>query len=214
MSFTKFIFYLILIAGVAAGVINHLNAKKRTPYIYSITDMAARYEDKAIAAEVNWEKLRAFMKADLIERASKTNPLTGDKSRGDHLRPEHINQVVDYYIQPQNIVLLFRLKKGYAPYYYESDFISSIKPYKLTGIEVTFDHPEKKSVSHPIYGKANVKANFTLNNRLEWELTQLHVPLYFVPDYIPTAEEEDMTIEKLNEKGLLPGIKTDSQKTQ
>ncbi len=202
MSSAKIIFYLLLIGCVGAFTANHYNAKRRGPFIAEIMDKAARYDNEGIAAEIDWEKLRAFMKADLIERASKTNPMNRDRMRGAHLRPDHIKKVVDYYIQPQNIILLFKLKKGYAPYYYESDFIGSIKSHNLTGIEVIFQHPERESVN-PVLGHTQVKAIFQINQDLEWKMTELHIPLYFVPEYIPSADKEDDTIEKLNDKGLL-----------
>lgn len=213
MSLTKFIFYLIVLAGVAVGVINHYNSQHRGPYIAEIMDKAARYDDVGIAAEIDWVKLRAFMKADLIARAQKSNPITKGASRGAHLNPDHINKVVDYYIQPQNIVLLFRLKKGYAPYYYENDFVASVKAHKFTGIEVLFQHPENKSVS-PVFGNAQVKAIFSLNKDIEWKMTELHVPLSLVPSYIPSAGEVDRTIETLNEKGLLRKPAVPQEKTE
>lgn len=212
MSLPKFIFYLLVLAGIAVGVINHLNAKHRDPYIAEIMDKAARYDDKGIAQEVDWEKLRTFMKLDLIQRAQKTNPVMGG-ARGANLRPDHISRVVDYYIQPQNLVLLFRLKKGYAPYYYESDFIASIKSHKLTGIEVVFQHPEAKSTSIAL-GQGQVKAIFSLNKDIEWKLTELHIPLMMVPSYIPEKDSTDDTIEKLNEKGILPKPKVNEEKVK
>jgi hypothetical protein len=121
------------------------------------------------------------MKEDLQSRSRSLNSINAQLSQ--NLTPEHIDRVVDYYVQPQNLILLFRLHKGYASDYDPQDFVEEVGFSGLTGFQVDFKHPDP-TIASSLYGSQRVEGVFQFRN-MRWKMTELHVPLHYVPSYIP-----------------------------
>lgn len=180
---------MLLRLGILVGIIVLLAAGYFS-YSYSkdkvIAEMIAATERQELdnfAARVDWDALRSFLKQDLVERKNQPNPYnlpTGpDASK--------IDSIVDYYVQPANIDILF--------YYHEevfsdvplADFIDSTGFVPPFGFYVTVAYPKNLAQGNNIVAatrdRMKVRADFLLDGTT-FKIKKLHVPLFMVPPHV------------------------------
>lgn len=157
-------------------------------FIYSskdrvITELitAAQNNDlSAMSARVNWEDTRSFMKQDT---ANTKKALGG---YGDNIGPDlsKIDEVIDYYIQPENIALLFHYRDRLFSDVTERDFIESISFAPPFGFHVKLAYPENAAKGRDMNAllKDKLKARIVFRmDGLSWRVKEIHVPIFMMP---------------------------------
>lgn len=143
---------------------------------------AAKADDaEAVAARVDWDGLRAQLK-ELI-RAQKA-------AMGQHAAmagPDdaQIDAVVDYYVMPENIPILFYHHDLIFPGVAEEDFIHSVSYYPPFGWQMTVGYPKNAEgqggeLATLAQDRLKVRLIFRLDG-LTWKLSEMQVPIYMVP---------------------------------
>ena len=136
---------------------------------------------QTMSNRIAWEKLRKFTKADI----TKTKKALGNYGTtiGPHL--SKVDEVVDYYILPENLALLFHYHDKYFPDVTEDDFIHKIGYAPPFGFSVTLGYPENakkgRGMNPLLKERLKVKAVFRLSP-FTWKMTELHVPVFMVPE--------------------------------
>lgn len=135
----------------------------------------------AFAARVDWEGLRAFLKEDLA--AQKKSPI------GASMGPDagRIGAIVDYFIQPENVGILYYWHDEVFKGIPERDFIHASGFAPPFGFYVTLALPDaalqENAQARAFRDRMKVRAVFRLDG-LTWKVRELHVPLFMVPRHV------------------------------
>lgn len=143
-----------------------------------------RNDTSAVAARVDFDKLRAFLKQDLLAKKNDKSPI-GALYASSGPATNNIDKVVDYYVQPENIAILTYLRNTTFPDIPISTFIVSRGYAPAYGFSLTFGLPPealKDSAMRAAAERFQVRAVFRLSG-LTWKLAELHAPLFMVPEH-------------------------------
>jgi hypothetical protein len=135
----------------------------------------------AFASYVDWEGLRAQLKQDLT--AQKKSPI------GASFGPEasKINDVVDYYVLPENIAIAFYYHAEVFENLPEENFILSKGYAPPFGFQITLGYPQNVSGGGAEIAAARqrIKAKFVFGlDGLSWKIKEMHVPIFMVPRHV------------------------------
>lgn len=143
-----------------------------------------RNDPAAVAVRVDFDKLRAFLKQDLLAKKNDKSPIGSLYARsGPDIH--NIDKVVDYYAQPENIAILTYMRNSTFPDIPVGTFIVSRGYAPLYGFSMTFGLPPealKDSAMRAAAERFQVRAVFRLSG-LTWKLAELHAPLFMVPEH-------------------------------
>jgi len=149
-----------------------------------IEEMITASQNNDVAAMANrfaWDDLRVWLKEDIAE--AKRNLGANGAMLGP--TPSKINEVVDYYVQPENIDIVYYYHDLLFPNLKEEDFIQSTGYYPPFGFYVTLGYPEEVTTGNaallPVM-RDRIKARFVFGlDGLTWRVKQMHVPIFMVP---------------------------------
>ncbi len=148
-------------------------------------DALTRNDSAGVAARVDFDRLRAFLKQDLLAKKNDKSPI-GSLYAASGPATTSIDKVVDYYVQPQNIAILPYLHKTTFPDIPVQDFILSRGYAPPYGFSLTFGLPPQAlsdSAMRAAAERFQVRAVFRLSG-LTWKLAELHAPLFMVPAHV------------------------------
>lgn len=154
--------------------------------IEEITDITRRSDVDAAAALVDWEHLRGFLKEDIAGQKKKMGSYAASVGPAE----EMIGKIVDYYVLPENIDILFYYRELLFPQAEIHDFIHSEGFYPPFGFQVTLGYPKslpaRGDMSAVLRDKMTARLVFRLDG-FSWKLKEAHVPLFMVPKQIHEA---------------------------
>lgn len=134
----------------------------------------------ALSGRIAWDGLRAQLKESIAEQKKQL----GQYSTNIGPNNEQIAPVVDYYVRPENLAILFHYHDVLFPDVPEGDFIDSAGYYPPFGFHVTFGYPKNRPVSDPamalLKDRVKVRAVFKLDG-FTWKISELQVPIMLVP---------------------------------
>lgn len=138
----------------------------------------------AFAAYVDWDALRAQLKQDLA--AQKKTPI------GASFGPDagKINDVVDYYVLPENIAIAFYYHAEVFGNLPEENFILSKGYAPPFGFQITVGYPRNVSAdgAQVAAARERIKAKFVFGlDGLSWKIKEMHVPIFMVPRHVYTT---------------------------
>ena len=151
----------------------------RSAVIDDLVAASQRNDVAAFAERVDWDELRAFLKADLA--AQKKSPL------GSSFGPElsQIDKVVDYYVQPENIDIAFYYHDDVFTGVPERDFIVAEGLSPPFGFYMTLGFPKSIDAKEVPASKDRLKARFVFGlDGLTWKIKEMHVPIFMVPRHV------------------------------
>ncbi len=154
---------------------------------------AAKDEDRATVEDrVDWGSIRDFAKADLKRKSEAVRAGGQGVALGPH--PSKIDEIVDFYVQPENIDLLFALRPKVFPKFETRDFVHRVSLRGLDGFEVTIGYPKAPEGSdrfqQPVFSEQLLAITFVF--RLDgwtWRAKEMHVPLFMTPVNIFSDED-------------------------
>jgi hypothetical protein len=176
----------IILASSAAALI----AIAAIVYVYSkgkvideMIDAAHRADVAAFSKRIDWAGAREYAKADLAKQKGGIG--------GDQMGPSKtdIPRVVDYYMQPANLDIVFYLREELFPNIPEKDFIQSVSYAPPYGFTVTLGLPKNVGVKgggdipEAMRDRVKAWATFRLEG-LTWKLREFTVPLFIVPTHV------------------------------
>lgn len=140
---------------------------------------ASRANDAAAFGDrVDWEAVRAFLKADIgrqkqVPHAGAVGPPAAK-----------VGGIVDHYIRPENVPVLFHYHDNLFPGVREEDFILSSGFAFPFGFDVTLAYPASNplNLGMPKLMHERLRARFVFGlDGLTWKIREMHVPLMMVP---------------------------------
>lgn len=140
---------------------------------------ASRANDvAAFGNRVDWEAVRAFLKEDLgrqkqAPHASAVGPAAAK-----------VSGIVDYYVRPENIPVLYHYHDTLFAEVREEDFILSSGYVFPLGFDVTLAYPASNplNLGMPKLMHERLRARFVFGlDGLTWKIREMHVPLMMVP---------------------------------
>ncbi len=142
----------------------------------------------ALAERIDWDGLRAFLKEDIADKKARLG------QQGASIGPsaDRIDEIVDYYVQPENIALLYYYRDLWFRNIPEEAFIESRSYFPLFGYQMTLTYPDGAGVPGGaelvamMRGNLRARAVFRLDG-LTWRIRELHVPIFLVPRQSYTA---------------------------
>lgn len=149
-----------------------------------IAEMVAATQQSRVAdmaARVDWESLRAYLKTDIDDQKRFLGP------RGAMVGPAQgdIAKVVDYYVQPQNIDILFYQRLRLFPSIPVEAFIERVIFAPPFGFKVTLVYPKGAATSDPVMAlmrdRVKVDIVYRLDKTLTWKIKEMSVPIYLTP---------------------------------
>jgi hypothetical protein len=159
-------------------------------YVYSkgkvideMVDAAHRADVTAFSNRIDWAGAREYAKADLAKQKGGIG--------GDQMGPSktEIPRVVDYYMQPANLDILFYYREELFPNVPEKDFIQSVSYSPPYGFTVTVGIPKNMGVRgggevpEALRDRLKAWATFRLDG-FTWKLREFTVPLFIVPSTV------------------------------
>ena len=172
-----------------------------------ITKLATAAEDGAhdtLESHVSWDRMRAFLKRDLKDKAKSIRNAKSVPSFGPP--PEKMDQLVDHYATPNGIDMALRIKDMRYPDTSPRAFIADSAIEGPSSFSVTLALPKKiEGADGPQLSKGQRRlANTFMRVRFlfkrsswhgRWRAIEMHVPVFLVPPEIYTL---DQVREKLN----------------
>jgi hypothetical protein len=141
---------------------------------------ASRHNDvAAFARRVDWEGLRAALKTEIAEKKASS----GEYGRSTGPDVPQIGKIVDYYVQPENIAVLYHEHAEIFPQAKEEDFIDNTGYFFPFGFQITLGYP-KSVPAHDMAKVMQDRLKVTLIFQLQgltWKLRRMDVPLFMVP---------------------------------
>ncbi|MBI1216625.1 MAG: DUF2939 domain-containing protein [Alphaproteobacteria bacterium] len=170
---------VLLLLGVTAGLYIH----STHALLRELISDSRRADVQGFDARVDWDALRANLKAELTEKKKSLG------SNGASIGPalSEIGKVVDYYIQPGNIGVAYYFHTDMFPTIKEEDFISSSGYAFPFGYQITLGYPKgipANDIPKLILDRMKVKLVFRLDG-LTWKLKEIEVPLFMTPQQVP-----------------------------
>ena len=144
-----------------------------------------RNDVSALAARVDFDKLRAFLKEDLRTKKADKSPI-GSLYASSGPSVENIDKVVDYYVQPENIEILYYLRQSTFEDIPVERFIVKRGFSPVYGFTMTFGLPPeamKDGAARMAAERFQVRIVFRLSG-LTWKVAELHAPLFMVPEHV------------------------------
>lgn len=169
------------VALIAIAAIVYVVSKGKV--VDEMIDAAHRADVTAFSNRIDWAGVREYAKADLTKQKG---GLGGDQmgpAKGD------IPRVVDYYMQPANLDVLFYLREELFPNIPEKDFIQSVSYSPPYGFTVTVGIPKNMGtvgggdVPEALRDRLRAWATFRLDG-LTWKVREFTVPLFIVPPHV------------------------------
>ncbi|MEZ0223804.1 MAG: hypothetical protein ACAH83_04560 [Alphaproteobacteria bacterium] len=166
------------VALIAIAAIVYVFSKSKV--VDEMIDAAHRADVAAFSSRIDWAGAREYAKADLAKQKGGIG--------GDQMGPAktEIPPVVDYYMQPANLDILFYLREELFPNIPEKDFIQSISYSPPYGFTVTVGLPKTVGggeIPEALRGRIKTWATFRLDG-LTWKLREFTVPLFMVPPHV------------------------------
>ena len=185
----RIIFAASALALIAIAAIVYVFSKDKV--IDEMMAAAHRADVTAFSSRIDWAGAREYAKADL---AKQKGGIGGDQmgpSKGD------IPRVVDYYMQPANLDILFYLREQLFPDIPEKEFIQSVSYAPPYGFTVTLGIPKNMGVRdggdvpEALRDRLKAWATFRLDG-LTWKLREFTVPLFLVPPHVYNTPAVDV----------------------
>lgn len=173
------IFLAIVVLSLPAGYYAYDSSQKAV--IAEMVAAAQQSNVSAMAARVDWESLRSYLKTDIDDQKRFLGP------RGAMVGPAQgdIARVVDYYVQPQNIDILFYQRLRLFPGVAVEAFIERVIFAPPFGFKVTLIYPKGAATSDPVMAlmrdRVKVDIVYRLDKTLTWKIKEMGVPIYLVP---------------------------------
>ena len=153
---------------------------------------------EALESYIHWDKLRAYLKRDLKNKAASIRKAESVPGFGP--KPEEMAELVAHYATPKGIEMALAIKKQLYPDTSPRAFIADRSIEGPSSFSVTLALPEKikrkgdlqlSKKKHPPKGKfLRVRLVFERQGwHLHWRATQMHVPVFLVPPEIYTLEQ-------------------------
>jgi Protein of unknown function (DUF2939). len=139
---------------------------------------------EALEERVEWNELRAYLREDLTAQAKlmKSARLPGG------IATSQVDPVVTHYVQPENLEMLFTLKRAFVPDIPAADFLRETSIAGPGSFKMVFTYPRSAPKAEYVPAALRVEAIFKLD-WFTWKVQALEVPAPIVPKRIVTAEQ-------------------------
>lgn len=132
---------------------------------------------------ISWGEFRENVKEDIGKKIVTVRNNGRSPAPVTNLSVQDVNRILEYYIQPESVEILLRIKRGYAPELSPTSFLKRTGFNGLTGFKAVFTHPDPRHGNMFIRSQ-EVTVYFELRGT-EWKIVDADIPLVFVPAYIP-----------------------------
>ncbi|MDB5478022.1 MAG: hypothetical protein JWM96_517 [Alphaproteobacteria bacterium] len=176
-DFGMSVFLVVMGTGILLAAWMLVQQAARNQVIREFATAAREGNMYVLSANTDWDSVRDGLKRDLKERAASSDTLPRDEAALDEL--------VDYYVRPQNLPSLLYYYNANAAHINPADFVRDVSLSGITqftveiGAPPQFDKPWLNNLEP-------VRATFALDG-LNWKLKQIHAPDYLIPASAPTA---------------------------
>ncbi len=175
------IFFLVIGMVTAAGLFLFYSQKAVEAEVAAAIE---RGDVAGLAARIDFDNLRSFLKQDLLAEKNDKSPI-GGLYAGTGPDISKIDAVVDYYVQPENIAILYEMRDTAAKDIPVTAFIVGRSFAPLYGFALTFGAPPeltKDSGARAIADRYRVRLVFRLRG-FKWQVSEMHVPIFMVPAF-------------------------------
>lgn len=179
-GFSRFVHvFTVILLGMgtilALGLVAQQTVKDR--FINEVTRAVAQGQIHIFTKNTDWNHLRSELKADLKQRATYNLSLPQNEAV--------LENVVDYYVRPENMPDLLHYYKKHAAHLQIRDFIRRIYFSGLT--EMTIEIAPPPQLDKPwLNRQAPMRAVLRLQGT-RWVLKELDAPDYLIPSRTPKA---------------------------
>ncbi len=165
--------------------------------VHSITSATLKGDVNALKERTDWNALRESIKLDLEERTQSEYA----KSAGLNLSKKEIHNLVDFYIRPENVPMLFYYHSQFAPDIPPRDFIRSAKMLGFKELVMNVAYPAQDDRPW-IESLEPVQIVFRLDNSFKWRLVDMNAPFYVIPRQAPLIDPSTGSIKPLDKTTL------------
>lgn len=176
-----FIAAAALLLALPAGVLFFSQQKVEAEVVAAVNQA----DVAALAARVDFDKLRVFLKQDLQAKKADKSPI-GSLYANAGPSAGNIDKVVDYYVQPDNIAILYYLRESTFEQIPVERFIVGRGFSPLYGFSLTFGLPPEAvqdGAARAAAERFQVRVVFRLSG-LTWKVSELHAPMFMVPKHV------------------------------
>ncbi len=183
MIMVRYLFFAMLAFGVFNLLYGAFAYFGQRAVIHDFIQAAAQNDPAIIDRRVAWDDLRESLNDRLPETLSATSGLLGGRTLGPS--PDQVPAIVDYYVRPENLEILFYFRTLFFADVPPEDFIHSsfwVSPYRF---HITAGYPQghevtsETGISLPT-NMMRVRMVFALRG-MRWQMTEMHVPVFLIP---------------------------------
>lgn len=168
---------ILMLLAIPLGAAKYYNEQ----YVQNkVADSARNFSIADIRERTDWDSLRAWLKKDLNRRTQSYIAQSG----GFNMTDQEIKNLVDFYVQPVNLPLLFYYHRQRAANTDPGSFIRSTKMISPIRMQMELNYPASEKT---VAWKKNLPplvAEFEFKE-MSWKLTKLHTPLHLLPNRVP-----------------------------
>lgn len=178
---TPFRWFLLLWFFVISPLLSYGVIYSKDRIVENVLAMADRGDAAGIEALVDWEALCAQLKQSIALQKKHLGTYNTHIGPADNM----VAPVVDYYVQPGNLAVLFYLRDQFFAGVPAKSFLQSVGYYPPFGFHMTFGYPKGiaprgEAVTALLQDRVKVRVIFQLTP-FKWRLMALEVPIYLVP---------------------------------
>lgn len=179
----RIFFFLGLAFGLFSLVFGLSSYLGRQAVINELVAATETEDADLFAQRVSWEELRAFLKDDIPGRLDGMRKMLGGLALGPS--PAQVPDIVDYYVQPENIEVLFLFREQFfadvpvTSFIHDSGWDTPYGFYITLGYPLDHPMPDAMNISMPA-NMLRVRLVYRLRG-MTWRLTAMHVPPLLMP---------------------------------
>lgn len=175
--FRKYIFTMGMAILVVLAVGYTITSFASNRITDELIDSFEKGDIKSLQERIAWDDLRH----SLAVLMKKEQELMRGKRTGFHIDEGYtVDEIVDYYVQPENIDLLFYFKNKRYAREDASAFIRDIDYAPILGFYVELGRPVKKAQAMDYYDLVTLRLYFGLDG-FSYKLKEMHIPNIFLP---------------------------------
>ena len=175
--FRKYIFTMGMAILVVLAVGYTITSFASNRITDELIDSFEKGDIKSLQERIAWDDL----KHSLAVLMKKEQELMRDKRTGFHIDEGYtVDEIVDYYVQPENIDLLFYFKNKRYAREDASAFIRDIDYAPILGSYVELGRPVKKAQAMDYYDLVTLRLYFGLDG-FSYKLKEMQIPNIFLP---------------------------------
>ena len=180
-AFGMGVFLVVLGAGTLLAAWLLFQEATKKSLVDELATAARQGDFHVLQKHTDWDSVRNWLKTDLKKRSTVNTANTAAA------RPDQVDQIVDYYVRPDNLPSLLYYYNANAGHVSPEAFVRDVRFSGITQVTVEIAAPPQFDKPW-LNNQPPVRAVFDFDlKEMGWKLKKLDAPDYLIPTRVPNA---------------------------